>query len=123
MTRAVQRAALALCFGLLSSGAALAQAEVSQTPGIIAPDTSDTAAPGRCPEGRMADGRCANPILALSGRDRGIIFSQPRLSFLAPVRTLPSGPRANDRIFRSPNNPITDSDREIDLLLGRARIR
>ena len=123
MTRGLEGAALALCLGLLSTGAALAQAEGSQTPGIIKPDTTTTAFPGRCPEGRMADGRCANPILALSGHDRGIIFSQPRLSFLAPVRTLPSGSRANDRIFRSPNNPITDSDREIDLLLGRIRLR
>lgn len=121
MTRSMQIAALAACLGLASSGAAFAQAVISQTPGVVAPSTVDPSRPGTCPEGRMGNGRCVDPLLALSGRDRGIIFTQPRLSFLAPVRTLPSGPQANDRIFRSPNNPITDSDREISLLLGRVR--
>ncbi len=79
-------------------------------------------APGPyCFEGMLANGTCANPALGLGARDRAIIFGQPRLSMTAVVRTLPSGPTANDRLFRSPNNPITDSDRELDLLLGRGR--
>lgn len=74
-----------------------------------------------CVEGMLSSGGCANPNLALGARDRAIIFAQPRLSMTAVVRTLPSGPTANDRLFRSPNNPITDADRELDLQLGRAR--
>lgn len=91
--------------------------------GIVLPvgaQAQAVAAAPPCPEGMLGDGHCANPALGLGVRDRAIIFGQPRLSMTAVVRTLPSGPTANDRIFRSPNNPITDSDRELDLLLGRA---
>jgi hypothetical protein len=72
-----------------------------------------------CPEGRAATGRCVRPALAVSGRDRGIIFTQARLSMLAPPRVLPSGTMSNDRLFRSPNNSITDADAELDLFVAR----
>lgn len=72
----------------------------------------------RCPEGRGPGGGCVNPALALAGRDRGIVFTQPRLSFLAPPRVLPSATVTSDRLFRSPNNPITDADVEISRILG-----
>lgn len=73
----------------------------------------------RCPEGRAANGQCVRPALAVSGRDRGIIFTQSRLSMLAPPRVLPSGTMSNDRLFRSPNNSITDADAELDLFIRR----
>ncbi|TGD97421.1 hypothetical protein [Methylobacterium nonmethylotrophicum] len=101
------------------------------TPGAAQPTPPDealapavsTVAPAmpddrRCPEGRGPSGRCVNPALALAGRDRRIVFTQPRLSFLAPPRVLPSATVTSDRLFRSPNNPITDADVEISRILG-----
>lgn len=72
-----------------------------------------------CPEGRTADGRCVNAAVALAGTNRGFIYSQPRLSMLSPPWVLPSATGTNDRIFRSPNNPITDADVELNQLLRR----
>jgi hypothetical protein len=72
-----------------------------------------------CREGRAANGSCANAQIGLAARDRAIIFSQPRLSMMSPPRVAPSSPRANDRFFRAPNNPVTDADKELDVLLRR----
>ena len=116
MTRfisAFATAAVAAALSVVIAGAASAQAP-SPVPALRGPAPAP-----QCVEGRLASGACANPSLALGARDRAIIFGQPRLSMTAVVRTLPSGSIANDRLFRSPNNPITDSDRELDLLLRR----
>lgn len=130
MSRSNAAAGFAALLFLLAASAAQAQAQGPAINPQPAPDKPLAPAisvvrpdepPGRCTEGRSASGRCVNPALALGGRDRGIIFTQARLSFLAPPRVLPSATITSDRVFRAPNNPITDADVEVMRLLTTTR--
>jgi hypothetical protein len=63
-------------------------------------------AQGACPEGRMANGQCINPLLAESMRQAAMIFSQPKASQTA-FALLPSF----DWIFRYPHQLIPDQQK------------
>jgi hypothetical protein len=59
-----------------------------------------------CGEGRLSNGECVNPGLAVSNRQTATIFSQPKISKTAfPV--LPG----YDRRFRYPNQLIPDQSK------------
>lgn len=72
-------------------------------------------APPPCPEGRLADGRCVDPVLARLARNQTICFSQIKLSYIACPGTLPG----RDARYKYPYTVVTERQREIDMLYER----
>ena len=72
--------------------------------GALNPLPSDTAvAQATCPEGRLSNGQCADPVLGAAVRETLMVFSQPKISYTAfPI--LPS----LDYRYRYPHELIPD---------------
>ncbi|GJD49223.1 hypothetical protein OPKNFCMD_1953 [Methylobacterium crusticola] len=72
-------------------------------------------APRACPEGRLADGRCVDPLLSAYARQQTVCFTQVRLSYVSCPGVLP----ALDTRYRYPFTVVTERQREINILFER----
>lgn len=74
------------------------------------------ARPAFCPEGRLANGACVNPKLAVLARLTACVETQGLISFSSgpPCTTV-----YEDRDYRYPNAVFTDTKRALDIAFNR----